>query len=188
MPWWWWDFVGWSTSPARAGGERALGEPDVVVGAVEGARDAAVVLVAEVVGQVLLERAAARDVHELHAAADAEQRDVALERAARQCDLERVALGPRALGHRVRLGAVAGGVEVGAAGEDQPVDDVEHLVGVALGLGVGRDHQREAAGGLDGVDVGAVEEERLGVPDRPARALDRGADADAGAVEATHPG
>ena len=75
-----------------ARGQRAVGQPDVVVGAVEGARHAAVVLVADVVGQVLDQRPPARDVHQLHPAADAEQRDVALERAARQRDLEVVAL------------------------------------------------------------------------------------------------
>ena len=168
--------------PGRARGERALGEPDVVVGAVERARDAAVVLVADLVGEVLPERAAAGDVHDLHAAADAEQRDVALERAPGQCELERVPLGPHAAGHRVGLGAVGGRVDVGAAGQDQAVQDVEHLVGLGLGLGVGRQHERDPARGLDGVDVVAIEEVRLRVPVAPAGALDRGADADAGAV------
>ena len=51
--------------------------------------------------QVLHERAAERDVEDLHAAADAEHRHLALERAAHERDLERVALGVRRLGSGV---------------------------------------------------------------------------------------
>ena len=50
-------------------------------------------LVAEAVGQVLTERAAAGDVDQLHPAADPEQRQVALDRRAHERDLEGVALG-----------------------------------------------------------------------------------------------
>ena len=73
-------------------------------------------------GQVLHQRAAAGDVDQLHAPADAEHRQVALDRRAGQRDLERVALGHRVDGLRVRPLAVAGRVDVGAAGEHQPVD------------------------------------------------------------------
>ena len=82
----------WTVSPAARGASEP-GEADVVVGAVERPADAAVLVVAVALGQVLVERAAARDVHHLHAAADAEQRQVALQRAARQGELEGVALG-----------------------------------------------------------------------------------------------
>ena len=111
-------------------GERALGEADVVVGVVERPERPAVVVVALAVGQVLLERPAARDVHQLHAPADAEQREVALERAARQRDLERVALRHRALRLRVGAGAVGAGVDVGPAREEQAVEEVEDVVGI----------------------------------------------------------
>src|SRR4051794_41940280 len=67
---------------AGARGERARLEPDVVVGVVEGAERAAVVGVADVVGQVLHERPAEGDVDQLHAAADAEDRQGAPPRAA----------------------------------------------------------------------------------------------------------
>ena len=127
-----------------------------MVGAVERARGTAVVLVADLVGEVLPERAAAGHVHDLHAAADAEEGDVALERAPGQRDLERVPLRPHAAGHRVGLGAVGGRVDVGPAGQDQAVQHVEDLVGI--GLGVGGQHQRDPTRGLDGVDVVAVEE------------------------------
>ncbi len=71
---------------------------DVVLGAVEGARHAAVLLVAEQLGQVLQQRAAAGDVQQLHAAADAQQRHVALDRRPRERQLEDVALGHRVVG------------------------------------------------------------------------------------------
>ena len=163
---------------ARPRGERSLGEPDVVVGVVERAEPAPVVAVADVVGQVLDQRPAERDVEQLHAAADAEQRQVALDRPARERDLRRVALGPRPGRAVVRLGAVGGRVEVGAAREDQRVEVVEHLVGLRAGARVGRDHQRDPAALLDRVDVRAREQERLALPDRPARVLERRADAD----------
>jgi len=47
----------------------------------------------EALRQVLDQAAAAGDVHDLHAAADAQERDVALERPTRQRKFEAVALG-----------------------------------------------------------------------------------------------
>jgi hypothetical protein len=160
--------------------ERALRQPDVVVRVVERAERAPVVLVAVVVREVLVQRPAARDVHHLHAAADAEERQVTLHRPRRERQLERVALGRRARGRGVRLGAVGRRVHVGAAREQQAVEHVEHAVGVLDGGRVGREQQRDAAGALDGVDVAAGQQDGLGVPDAPARALERGAQADDG--------
>ena len=72
--------------------------------------------------QILDQRAALRDVHHLHAAADSEERDVALDRPPRERDLEVVALGDGV--HRLRraLLAVEARVDIGAAGEQQAVD------------------------------------------------------------------
>ena len=164
----------------RARRERAVREAHVVVGAVERARDAAVVLVADLVGEVLPERAAAGDVHDLHAAADAEEAGCRARARARASAISNASRSGRMpLGHRVGLGAVGGRVDVGAAGQDQAVQDVEDSSGSAS-AGVGRQHQRDPAGGLDGVHVVAVEEVGLRVPVAPAGSLDRGADADAG--------
>ena len=115
-----------------ARGERAGRQAHVVVGALEAARGAAVLLVAELVGKVLAQRAAEGDVDQLHAAADAEHRHVALDRAAGERELDAVALGHGVVGLGMGLGAVGGGVDVVAAGEDQPVEQVEHLVRVVL--------------------------------------------------------
>ncbi len=129
-------------------------------------------LVADDVGQVLAERPAAGDVEDLHAAADAEQRHVALDRPPRQRELEAVALGPGAPGLGVRLGAVAGRVHVGAAGEHQRVEQLEHPVGLGLGRGVGRQQHGGAAGALDRGRVGARRQGHGLLPDSPAGALE----------------
>ena len=63
------------------GGQRAVGQPHVVVA--ERARDEPVILVADDVRQVLDQRAAAREVHQLHPAADAQQRQVGVQRGQR---------------------------------------------------------------------------------------------------------
>ena len=181
--------VGLGRVQQLAGGpcrERALGQDDVVVGAVEGAEHAAVLLVADTIGEVLQERAAAGDVDQLHPAADAQQRHVALDRRARERDLEGVALGHRVDGLRMRLLAVAGGVDVGAAREHQAVDQLQPGLGLLDQHGVGREHHHQAAGALHGLDVAERQQRRVLVPDAPARALERGADADHRSSHAPH--
>jgi hypothetical protein len=86
-----------------------------------------------------------------------------------------IALGHGVLGHRMALGAVGGGVDVIASGQDQAVDHVEHLIGAVLELGVGRDHQRQAAGLLDGGDVADRQQRRPAVPHAPLGAGQGGA-------------
>ncbi len=73
----------------RASRERAGRQAHVVVGAVEAARRAAMLFVPELVGQVLAQRPAERDVDQLHAAADAEHGHVALDRAPGERELAR---------------------------------------------------------------------------------------------------
>ena len=80
------------------------------------------------------------------------------------------------------VGAVGGGVDVVAAGQDQAVDQVEHLVGVLLEAWVGRDHQRQTAGALDRLDVAEGSSAALPIPDAPPGALELGADSDHGTV------
>ena len=63
----------------------------------------------------------------LHPAADAQHRHVARESRVRQRQLEAVALRPRSVRLRVRLRAVAGRVDAGAAREHQAVEQVEQL-------------------------------------------------------------
>ncbi len=109
---------------------------------------------AEPVGQMLVERPAAGDVEDLHPAADAEQRDATLQRASRQRDLEAVAvrIGPDGL--RMRLGAVALGIDVGAASQDQRVDAIEELVRILRGTAVGWQHRDHPARAVDCPRVG----------------------------------
>ncbi len=107
-------------------------------------------LVPDDLGQVLDEVAAARDVQHLEAAADREHRQVARERRLEQRELAAVALGVRARRLRMRLGAVLVGLEVVAAGEDEAVERVEHLVDPVL---VGGTSSARAARPLDGAHV-----------------------------------
>ncbi len=151
-----------------------------MIGAVKAARRSAMLLVPEQVGQVLEQRAAERDIEYLHSAADAEHRQIALDRAADQRDLGLVSLRNDALGRRVGLGAVHSRIDIVAAGEDQPVDPVKDLGGVFYDLRVGRDHDRQSAGALDRVDVGVREQRRGPAPDAPCRVDALGADSDHG--------
>ena len=137
-----------------AGGERAGGQAHVVVGSLERARGAAVLLVAELVGQVLAEGPPEGHIDQLHPAADAEHRHVPLDGAHGERELRAVALGHQMVGRGMQVGSVRGGVDVVAAGEDQPVEQVEQLVGLVLEAPVRRDHHRQAAGALDRLDVG----------------------------------
>jgi hypothetical protein len=78
------------------------------------------------VGQVLVQPPAVRDREQLEAAADREHRQVALEGARQQQELEVVAA---RLDDRLRMRrlAVAGGVHIGPAGQDQPVETVQDV-------------------------------------------------------------
>ena len=71
---------------------------------------------------------------------------------ARQGELPRVAVGARRLRGRVRLGVVVHGLDVGAAGDDEPVEPVEHgsrhvVVGVVARRQDDGDARRRARGG-----------------------------------------
>src|SRR5206468_3951197 len=85
-------------------------------------------LVAEVIRDVRQEVAAERDVHQLHAAADAEDRKILEgERRARERQLEAVALGRDAVVRLVAGAAVVRRIDVAAAREDEGGDRSERL-------------------------------------------------------------
>jgi sulfate-transporting ATPase len=102
--------------------------------------------------EVLVQRAAQRDVDGLGAAADAEHRHPHLVDRARELQLEAV---ERRLGRAERLvgaGAVGRGVEVRAAGQTDAVEALEQR-GQRTGA-ERRQHDRHAARQLDGAHVG----------------------------------
>ena len=114
-----------------ARGERALGERDVVVGAVEGAEHAPVLLVADVLGEVLdraCRRSATliscmpRQIPSTGRSRSIAARVSAISNASRSGTVSTVC--------GCALVAVAGGVDVGAAGEHQAVEQLERLVGL----------------------------------------------------------
>ena len=89
--------------------------------------------VAELIGDVRDQVAAERDVQELHAAADAQDRQRrARSRGARQRQLEAIALLRDAVVGVVVSAAVVLRIDVPTAGQDQPGDRVEPLRGLAL--------------------------------------------------------
>ena len=138
-------------------------------------------LVAEPVGEVLVEGPAAGDVEDLHPPADAEQGYVALERLPRQGDLEAVAIGIGPDGLRVRFRPLALGVDVGATAKDERVEAVEQLCRVLGGAAVGRQHRHHPARAVDRPRIGKRQHHRrLLLPDAEVGPLDRGADSDQG--------
>lgn len=139
-------------------------ERDRVVGELAGG--VLVALVAHHVGQVLDEVTAARDVQRLRAAAHGQHRHVPCEGAAQERELGPVPLAPRRVGRRMRLGAVQRRVEIGAAGDDECVEQVEVRLGVGLGR---RQHDRPAARVLDGGHVRGRDQHDGLVPDAELR-------------------
>src|SRR5918996_1419479 len=145
---------------------RAGNELDVVVG--EDAGRVLVLLVPDHLGQVLDEIAAQRDVHDLAPATDGEDGHVAGKGRLEEHELGAVAVGADVLRLGVRVGAVAGGIEVGAAREEEAVEGVERLLRPA---GARRHEQRPPAGALHGADV-VERDERCGtLPHAPAGLL-----------------
>ena len=71
------------------------------------------------------------------------------------------------------VGAVGRRVDVDAAGEDQPVERVEHRVGVVERRLVGRQQQRDAARALDGARRSRPGPSPRGPPTRPSGSSSR---------------
>jgi hypothetical protein len=89
-----------------------------------------------------------------------------------QRQLEAVALGPRVVGLGMAVGAVAGGIEVGTAADDEAVDRIEDR---RADLGRVRDlgqEQGDPPGALDRAGIGSGEQVGIGGPD-PQRAGSR---------------
>lgn len=130
--------------------------------------------VAEDVGQVLVETAAEVDVEDLHAAADPEERQAAVEGGGDQRELGLVAEVAHVAGLGMRGFAVVGRVDVTTAGDDEAVEYVHK--------GARRAGRREQnglpAGRRHAVHIGLREETGGHVPRREAGALDIAGDAD----------
>ena len=109
--------------------------------------------IAENVRQMLNEASAADDVHELVSAADGQNGDLASYGEAGEFDVVELPVGVNEFRVRVLRGSVQLGAVVGAADEDEAVDEVELLADVT---GVVRDGQENgyAVGKLDGGGVG----------------------------------
>jgi len=113
------------------GRKRALLQVDQVVVALEAPGGAPVLGRPERLRQVLHEASPERQVHHLHAAADAEERHIAGNGIAHEGELPCVAHGVRCLGLGMRRLAIERRLEIIAAGEHEGVDSVEHLARAA---------------------------------------------------------
>src|SRR5207247_6050824 len=87
----------------------------------------------DVCGDVLVERAAVGDVHQLDPAADAEGRDEVVDGGSRERRLEVVAAPVDGAEVCVGSGAVEGGVDVVAADQQEAVDKRKRLAGAPRG-------------------------------------------------------
>jgi len=115
------------------------------------------------VREVLAQGPAAGHVDQLQSAADAQYREPVGQRRGEQLQFRLITLGVDAAGPRVRLGTVTRGVEVAAAGQNEPVQPAEGA----------RDprHRRQQHGHAarlrDLVDVAGREQRGRGVPASP---------------------
>lgn len=108
------------------------------------------------VGEELMEAAAAVDVDELAAEADAESGEASVFDVGEQGEFEGLAAGVDGDGVGMPRLAVDGRVEVIAADEEDAVEEVEDL-GDEGEVGAVGDGQREAAGLFDGDDIGGLQ-------------------------------
>ena len=144
---------------------------------------------------MLMQRAAARHVHELEPAADGQDRHPSLLRSAEQGELPRVAVGTRGVGERMPLRTVQLGLHVESAREDEPVESVQHGRGRGIRSRLRREQHRDAARRGHRVEVLLRQERGAHVPHALLRLLEVGGEADDRAgdrelsesFEATHP-
>lgn len=129
--------------PDQAGQARALVDRDLVHR--EHPASDAETLGAERLGQVLVQRAAAGDVHELKPAADREHGHPPLLGAAEEGELPRVAVGTWRIGERMPLRSVQLRLHIEATREDEPVEALEHGVGGGIRVRLRRQQHRHAA-------------------------------------------
>ena len=130
--------------------------------------------------QMLVQCATRGDVRQLQTPADAENGHPATTCAGQQRQLPRITIGAGLVGLGVGRGAVESGIDVEAAGEDQPVQTVEHRVGGSIRVGLRwQQHPRAAdRGGRVEVDLG--QKGRAHVPHTLLGALEVGREADDG--------
>ena len=111
---------------------------------------------------MLDQRAAQRDVEHLHAPADREGRRAVADRGTRERDVERVDVLLHAVGVGVCRLPVARRVDVGTADQHEPVEPPDDVVGLVVGDRHLEQCRLLASRALDGVEVAAGADERIG--------------------------
>jgi hypothetical protein len=126
------------------------------------------------VGQVLVELAAVGDSQQFHPPAHAEHRQVGVQGRVEHGQFARVPVRP-GHGEPVLRRAVAGRVDVGPAGQHQPVETADQVGGAGL---VGWQHHRAGAGFAHHPHIAFRDEHSGLIPDAPPRLLHIGRDPD----------
>ena len=116
--------------------------------------------------KVLHKAAPACDGHHLHPAADPEHRESAVARSPVERDLGGVAIEPGAIGRLVRLVAVASRIDVGAAGDHDAVEALDHSVDRLL-VTHRRNDDHRGAGALESFDVRTLQDDGVDIPRAP---------------------
>jgi hypothetical protein len=112
---------------------------------------------------MLAQGPASGHVEQLHSAADAKYRQPLCQRGGEQLQLRLITLGVDAARPRVRLRPIAGGVDVAAAGENEPVQPAQG----ARDAGHRRQQHGHTAGLGDLVDVAGRQQRGRRVPASP---------------------
>ena len=114
-----------------------------------------------VLGKVRVDRAAEHHVHELHAYADAEGRQLAIDRHLDETPVRLFSAGKHLLDRRMGTLAELERVEIESAGHEQTVDSVDVFLDDFLAFHRGND-DRDAASGVNTIDITTIEN-RLGL-------------------------
>lgn len=175
---WWWAAQHLQLLPDQTLHHRPRRRADV--DGAESVVGRGVVGVADEVGNVLLQRPATVDGHQLHASTHPQRRQQTLLGGVEQSQLPGVAVVAPAEALRVRGGPVPLGVDVAPTADDQAVEATQDGAGRSSGADRRQQH-RYAAAGFDG--AGVVRRKDVGgdapdAPDAPATLLAVGGDAD----------
>ena len=124
------------------------------------------------IGDVLIERAAERDVQQLVAATDREHRHASVHRGIDERELEAVGDVIDPVDRRMRILAVAARIDVGTAGQHEPGERREDVGSVAVVVQSGRrKDDRLRAGPLERIGVAPRQGDRSGHPRRDTTGL-----------------
>ncbi len=130
------------------------------------------------VRKVLVQCASRGHIENLHAPADTEHGNIALQRSLGEGQLEGVAPGLSGLGAGVGRRAIGRGHDIYSSDQQQAVDAVKHETGLFDDVGIRDQPQRYSAGRMDFAEVGCWDDRSFLAPESPTCGFERRAHAD----------